>query len=301
MVRAKHSTEHGIALISVMIIVALIASTVAVMLNTQHRTFGHTKATVEHQQALQHLFSIETWVISMLKDDETKVDDLTENWAMEIPPIPVPNGMLQGRLIDLQSKLNLNAIINIDPQSGLVTYYDEFLHSANRLSQSFGLVTLGDAIYGLASTQSARPEFFKHPNVLLKNQLMTRDEYRSLQPLITVLPEKTPINVNTAPKEVLMSLHPNLDEYTAQDLIQARETTPFSSTEAFYQALHNRMSYLSLEQLKKDIPQALIDIKTEYFLLESTVQYGESTLIGHSVLQRKNGHISLLNRQFYHP
>lgn len=300
MVKCK-SSERGIALVSVMIIVALIASSVAVMLNTQHRTFNHTQTTVEHQQALQHLFSVETWVMSMLKEDEPKIDDLSENWATEIPPIPVPNGMLQGRLIDLQSKLNLNAIINIDAQTGLVTYNTEYLQSANRLSQSLGLTTLGDAVYGLASTQSAQPEFFKHTQVLLKNQLMTRAEYLSLQPFITVLPTKTAINVNTAPKEVLMSLHPNLDEYTAQDLIETRQDQPFETIDAFYQGLHQRMSYLTLEQLKKDIPQALIDIKTEYFLLESTIQYGESTLIGHSVLQRKDGHITLLNRQFYHP
>ena len=301
MVKAKHSTDRGIALISVMIIVALIASTVAVMLNTQHRTFGHTKATVEHQQALQHLFSVETWVLSMLKDDETKVDDLTENWAMEIPPIPVPNGVLQGRLIDLQSRLNLNSIINIDSASGLVTFNSEFLQSANRLSQSLDLIPLGDTVYGLASTQSSQPELFKHSHILLQQNVFTPSEFLSLKSLITVLPEKTPININTASQKMLMSLHPNLDEYTVQDLMDTRKNAPFQTLDDFYQALHTRMSYLTLDQLKKDIPSTLIDIKTEYFLLESTIQYGESTLIGHSVLQRKNGHITLLNRQFYHP
>lgn len=299
--RSELHKQQGIALISVLLIIALIAGAIAAMMSTQHRTLRNTKVTVEHQQALQHLYSIETWVTAILNEDSTDIDDLSEDWAMELPPIPVPNGLLQGKLVDLQATINLNSLYKINPETKLVTTNNGHIQIANRLSQNLSLIGLGDAVFGLASTQLTEATLFKHPQILLQNQVYEREDYLALLPFISVLPESTSININTASKQVLMSLHPTMDEYTANSLIDIRQDTPFKTLDEFYQALHQRMIYLPLERLKKDIPSQLINIRTEYFMLESSIRFGDSQLIGQSVFQRKDKHVSLLSRQFYHP
>jgi type II secretory pathway component PulK len=36
---------------------------------------------------------------------------LEEEWANIIPPIKVPNGELQGKIMDMQARLNINHLI----------------------------------------------------------------------------------------------------------------------------------------------------------------------------------------------
>src|SRR5690606_27919974 len=52
--------------------------------------------------------------------------------------------------------------------------------------------------------------------------------YLPLEPYITVLPETTAINLNTAPKEVLMSLGNGLTESQVSELIMARSENGIS-------------------------------------------------------------------------
>lgn len=61
---------------------------------------------------------------------------------------------------------------------------------------------------------------------------MTPEIYAKLAPLITVLGSSVPVNVNTAPPEVLMSLGPGLDRPTADLLVSSRQIQPFATVDA---------------------------------------------------------------------
>ncbi|MGE0386313.1 MAG: type II secretion system minor pseudopilin GspK [Gammaproteobacteria bacterium] len=54
-----------------------------------------------------------------------------------------------------------------------------------------------------------------------------------LAPFVVVLPGHTPIDVQTAPVEVLMCLGPGVDAATARSLAGRRERAPFASVDAF--------------------------------------------------------------------
>ncbi len=57
--------------------------------------------------------------------------------------------------------------------------------------------------------------------------------FERLAPLLSALPERTPLNVNTAPVEVLMSLGPAIDRATAEQIVHARNARPFLATHEF--------------------------------------------------------------------
>jgi general secretion pathway protein K len=61
---------------------------------------------------------------------------------------------------------------------------------------------------------------------------VSEEIYGRLAPYVTVLDSPTPINVNTAPPEILMSLGPGIDRSTAEMLIAAREVQPFQDLDA---------------------------------------------------------------------
>jgi len=51
----------------------------------------------------------------------------------------------------------------------------------------------------------------------------------ALRPWVTLLPERTPVNLNTAPREVLAAVIDGIDLGTADRLVQARLGQPFRS------------------------------------------------------------------------
>jgi len=62
---------------------------------------------------------------------------------------------------------------------------------------------------------------------------ITPEIYAKLAPHVCVLGNSVPLNVNTAPAEVLMSVGPGLDRATADLLVTSRQIQPWSSVGAF--------------------------------------------------------------------
>ncbi|MSR14270.1 MAG: hypothetical protein EXR86_06820 [Gammaproteobacteria bacterium] len=62
---------------------------------------------------------------------------------------------------------------------------------------------------------------------------MTLDIYKKLVPFVVCLPQATPVNINTARKEVLMSLAPGIDSSTAETILRIRTTQPFQEPQMF--------------------------------------------------------------------
>ncbi|MBI5614713.1 MAG: type II secretion system minor pseudopilin GspK [Gammaproteobacteria bacterium] len=108
---------------------------------------------------------------------------------------------------------------------------------------------------------------FVSPEELLLVRGVTPEIYARLAPFVVALPKATPINVNTAPPEVLMSLGNGIDRATANLLVEARKTAPFVSIEEFQ---HHPLL------LGREIPAADLSVATDYFEL-GTVTVGPTT------------------------
>src|SRR6185295_10760760 len=61
----------------------------------------------------------------------------------------------------------------------------------------------------------------------------TPEAIARLAPYVSALPESTPVNVNSAPAEVLHALIPGLDEGAARAIVEERSRKPFDSVDAF--------------------------------------------------------------------
>ena len=185
----------------------------------------------------------EDWAIAILdKDAKTSTDDdLGENWAKPLPPLPVEGGQVAGQIADAQARFNLN---NLNPQSPLFQpSTGMFRHILETLSIDPNLI---DAVIDwIDSDSEARAGGAEDLDYLqLKvpyraaNQPFTSvDELRlvrgftpeiveKVRPYITVLPVASTINLNTAPTEVLAAVF-NWPAPVVQQIVAQR---PFKTT-----------------------------------------------------------------------
>lgn len=107
-------------------------------------------------------------------------------------------------------------------------------------------------------------------------QDVSAQDYLKLLPFMTVLPERTPVNINTAPKPVLMSLQKDINESEVQEIIQARENGGINNLDKITPLL---------DKLKISTNQ--IVIASEYFLIVSTVSNQDLTLVNYTIIKRE--------------
>ncbi|MYN46424.1 type II secretion system minor pseudopilin GspK [Pseudoduganella sp. FT93W] len=110
-----------------------------------------------------------------------------------------------------------------------------------------------------------------------------------LRELVIVLPERTDLNVNTAPAELLAAAVDRLSLADAATLVNVRRRTPFQNRQNF----EDQMQMFQNGALKANIP---VDVKSNYFLALSKVKLDRATLDTVSLLKRagNNGATTVL-------
>lgn len=115
--------QSGTVLITVIMMVTIAALIVTDMVYRQKLDIKRTSALLSRDQAFQYLLGAEELAnLSLsedLKQDNNKnepafVDTLAEDWAQPTSPFPVAGGFIQGRIVDLQSRFNVNSIMASD-------------------------------------------------------------------------------------------------------------------------------------------------------------------------------------------
>jgi general secretion pathway protein K len=119
------------------------------------------------------------------------------------------------------------------------------------------------------------------------------EAYMILSPLVTTLPDFTPININTAPKAVLATISDKLDP---EKIIAARELLPegFVSSQDFLEA--DVTSGAEFDEQK-------FSVNSEYFEVWIKSQFQQQFSYLRSVFYRdsRDGRIVLLGRTFSRP
>ncbi|AXF00038.1 type II secretion system minor pseudopilin GspK [Paraburkholderia hospita] len=88
-----------------------------------------------------------------------------------------------------------------------------------------------------------------------------------LRPFVTVLPTTTPVNMNTAPAEVVAAVVPGMNLSNAQAFVARRETVFFHNVGDVQLALRGA----GVQQLVFDPNQ--LDVNTSYFLIHGRVEH----------------------------
>jgi general secretion pathway protein K len=293
-------SQRGVAIVMAIIVVA-IGTMIAVGL-TWRLTLDlrRTDSALAADQGLMYVQGAEAWAADILLQDlvdSPDSDNLGEQWAIELPPLPVDGGAIRGRLEDLQGRFNLNNLIGSDGKESMLArrQFERLLVSVEADPALAGAVIDWldpdteqrfpsggeDVVYSDADP----PYRTANSMITSTSELMAvagfdRDIYRRLAPYITVLPAGTKLNVNTASDVVLASLSDDIDLATATAMIEERGDGEFVDIDATFEGL-----------VEPDVLQE-IDGVTEHFLLTATVTLGSNQLTMRSVLQRDRSGIT---------
>jgi general secretion pathway protein K len=254
--------RRGSALLLALVITALVATLAAAMVARQQRALALEAAERARVQSAWVLIGALDWARLILREDARNggVDDLSEPWAVPLAEARLstflavdrehrgddegPQAFLSGAIHDLQGRLNLRGLIadNGEPDPAQ-------LATLRRLCLVLGVGE--DVAVRLAAGLAAarRPDDAQAP--LLPTRLselrwlgVDETALARLAPYLTLLPQATAVNLNTASRELLAALIPDLDLGSAERIVQRRARQPYRSVQEFSTELGRELGEL---------------------------------------------------------
>ena len=112
---------------------------------------------------------------------------------------------------------------------------------------------------------------------LLAVRGFTPEMLEKLRPYVIVLPERTPVNVNTAPAEVLAAVIPNFSLSEAQSLMARRRNVPWDDIAKFQTDISGKTPVADS-----------ISVKSDWFLVNSRIRLDRAALNAQALVQRSS-------------
>jgi general secretion pathway protein K len=295
--------ERGVAAVTAVLIVAVAASTAALMLAQQSAMLDQTALVAARSQADYFARAGLDWSRGILAQDAITsggYDGLDEDWAQPIAGLPVERAVVSGALVDEQGKFNLNNLLNGTQRS------DADMQVFQRLLASLDLpVELADAVLDWIDPDSdvsgnggaENPYYLSLPKPYrAANRMMVQVEelYRvrgfdaatvaKLRPYVTALPGRTAVNVNTASDVVLQALLPTVGKEKIANLIASRRFTP----------LKNPQMVSDWAKEASALVPASLDVKSGYFGARIQVAQDDVQLATDALLARSQGNVTVV-------
>lgn len=247
--KTRHNT--GVALLAAMLTVALVASMAAAAVWQQWRSVEVETAERTRVQSLWVLTGALDWARLILREDARAggADHLGEPWAVPLEEarlstflaaekgVVVDNtdaanqAFLSGYITDLQGRMNvLNLVENGKPSEPTVRAFAKLFEKLGlpRTELAALIENLRFAQDTSADNGSSRmaPLMPQRVGQLAWLGLSARS-LAILRPFITLLPTRTPVNLNTASAPVLFAVIPGLDMAQAERLVTTRQLAHF--------------------------------------------------------------------------
>ena len=303
--RSRRS-QSGVALIMAVLIVAL-ATILAV--NVGFKGFMDQRRIATRyalDQGFQVAVGAEAWAADSLRRDGAqggprRQDHLAEEWATPIPPIPVEGGELSGYLEDMQGRFNLNSLVvrqgdQLQPDPLAVRRLERLLEILELETKWAGVIAdwidtdgqagfpdgAEDAVYTSQTPAYRTAEMpITRASELLALSEFGIERYRKLEPYVTALPIGTPINLCTAPPQVLDALVEGQRQFTL-----GRDNVADLRKERCHPTLQEFESALSNEEKTELIQGRVVDEKSSYFRSTVWVTIGTTQFTLYSLLYR---------------
>lgn len=278
----KRRQQSGIALLmAILVVVAATAISVS-MIHDEAFLIRKTSRVQLLDRARLYALGLEDWARLILKrdQDDSDVDDLSEDWAVGVPGLPIEAGYLAGFMQDEQSKINLNSLLDsqetlkrltrlcnnldVDPVfiPALLDWIDEDLD-----------VRYPDGAEEHYDTYRVANRIIADTSELLLVKNVTPEMYQELKPYITALPTTTGININTMSETVFMTLGEDLN---SESFLEEREEEAFTSVQQF------------IERLQIPVEEADLAVSTEYFIANGQVVQGDLEYNFETLIHRSN-------------
>jgi general secretion pathway protein K len=307
----KARAQRGAALLLAMIVLALVATVTAGMVWQQTRAVQVEAAERARAQAAWILTGALDWARLILREDQRgderraqPYDSLDEPWATPLAEARLstflaadkdnnadggPEAFISGAIGDAQAKFNLRGLT--DAAGKVVPAQQLALRrlcslagappdAAERIAQALGAAESPEAGAGGAPLKPSRP-----PDLVwlgIEAATLVR-----LAPYVELLPQPTPVNVNTAAREVIVAAIDGLDLGSAERLVQARLRAPFRT----------------LDEVKNQLPPGIVpdpvrvSVNSAYFEVTGRLRLEDRVLEERSLLVRREGRVDILRRE----
>lgn len=220
--------QRGVALISVLLITALVTLIISDMLARQRLSVASSANQLQQQQLWQLALSGEAWAREQLRRDLGTEDGklrvhLGQHWAKSAGEFEIEDGRIRIRLEDLGARFNLDRLRNRDDDLNRDRY--------QRLLAQLGLTPHDPANLPAPLGYDHKLQPFADSSELRRLPALDAAGWQRLQPWVATT-GKAPLNINTASAELLATLE-SLDSGIARSLVQQRPADGYKSVQAF--------------------------------------------------------------------
>ena len=298
-----------------MIIVALVATMASAMIWQQYRAVQVEAAERARAQATWILAGALDFAKLILREDfkttRGAVTAATQPWATPLAESRLnsflavdksnidngPDAFLSGSITDAQGKFNVRNLVKND--KGAPQIDADSLKALEKICDVAGIETgvatrIAEGLLGAVSKLTGKSiggSDFLMPETISQLTWFGIDisAIDALRPYAILLREPTALNVNTAPREVLAAVMPQLDAGSIEMLLQVRQRKAFESIEAFI----DKAKTLSQDIAPPD--GTVISVKSSYFEVSGRLRTADRVLIEQSLVERLDAdHINVL-------
>lgn len=296
---------QGGALLTALFIMTLVAIVATAMTTRLQLDIYRTRLLLIHDKMYLASQALTFWALNELSNKKKHFTQLNHQGMIAQYPKDMENMdsqiQISGGIYDLQGRFNLNNLVEKKALSQFVYLLDHTYPTLQAPEKRNLALAVKDWItpFEISKGIDTFTSYYlsQKPPYLPSNQLMqspselrlvkdvTAPVYLSLEPFITVLPESTPLNLNTAPKPVLMSLANGLQEAQINELVLARGSNGIKNIKDIHELLK-----------KLDIPTDQVTTDSHYFLSVAHIISNEYHLVVTAYLKRtldKKGDISV--------
>ena len=303
--RPLHYRQRGVALIMAVLIVALATMLAASVSFKGYLDQRRSANAFAMDQGYEVALGGEAWAADSLRRDKqqgSKTDDFTEEWATPIPPIPIEGGEFEGQLEDMQGRFNLNSLV-APQQNGKLATDTAAVERFQRLLELLEMEPKWANIIADWIDTDVQPNFPDGaedptytgltPPYRTANMPLTRasellalagfglERYRKLEPFVTALPIGTTINLCTASPELLDALVAGRRQFTL-----ARDNTTETRKQRCFPNKQDYESGLSATEKQELVAGKVIDQTSSYFRSTIWVTIGTTQFTLYSLLYR---------------
>jgi general secretion pathway protein K len=303
--------QRGAALLTAMLTVALVASLASAALWQQWRQVEIETAERGRSQTTWLMTGALDWTRLILREDARSaqsgaVDHLGEPWAMPVQESKLSTFLsqdqqwregdaevfLSGQITDAQSRLNVMNLVDNGrvsvPALRLFTRLFELLNLPEQELQSLArqLVAAAQVPNSPVTAPSESPLMPQKISQLVWLGL-SPGTLAALDNFITLLPEPTTVNLNTAPAEVLVASLPGLNLAAARQLVQLRERGHWATLDA---------ARLALGAAGAELQESQHSVQSRYFEVLGRMRIDNVVQQDRAMLKRDGLQVSMLWR-----
>jgi general secretion pathway protein K len=312
--------QRGAALLTAMIIVTLIASLAAGMVWQQYRAVQTEAADRARAQSAWILQGALDWARLILKEDakgnrNKPVDHLGEPWAVPLAEARLstflaadssaasndegPEAFLSGSIEDAQSRYNLRALLSGTQVPELEQRVLERLCSQVNAPPGTAAVIINGLRAAFPAPASGASSPASSPATTESGPLqpasldqlawlgLDADTLKRLDPYVVLLPKLTPVNLNTAPREVIAALFDGVDLASAERVVQGRKGRP----------LQNTADAANFLPATVQIAAGRASVDSSFFIVTGRLRLDERQLEQRSLIERQGLTMVVLARE----